>query len=223
MRERLRQPLPQFLSGKRVGDGGAGEPAQWQTNQPESVELRALQDVRHRGPLPDHHLGASRGRRRAQLRRDVMDGKLLRRGFTRIFNGSDPKSPLLAKDARNVAPSPITTGCDGGKTSCHGFARIFTDRIIEKTTLMRVNSRTASLIFIALTLSTLVLVQRAAPSIPSSGFPGIDQYRASRIAIYTDDFGELKRYRDADAALAPPTPHENRVVFLGASITDHWK
>ena len=67
------------------------------------------------------------------------------------------------------------------------------------------------------------LAQQSAPSIPSTGFPDLDQYRASRIAIYTDDFGELKRYREADATLAAPTPKENRVVFLGDSITDYWK
>jgi lysophospholipase L1-like esterase len=61
------------------------------------------------------------------------------------------------------------------------------------------------------------------PSIPSTGLPGLDQYRASRIAIYTDDFGELKRYREANAALAPPAAGENRVVFIGDSITDYWK
>ena len=65
--------------------------------------------------------------------------------------------------------------------------------------------------------------QQPAPSIPSTGVPGLDQYRASRIAIYTDDFGELARYRDADAALGPPAAGENRVVFLGDSITDYWK
>jgi lysophospholipase L1-like esterase len=65
--------------------------------------------------------------------------------------------------------------------------------------------------------------QQPAPSIPPTGFPALDQYRASRVAIYTDDFGELKRYRDADAALGPPAPGENRVVFLGDSITDYWK
>ena len=59
--------------------------------------------------------------------------------------------------------------------------------------------------------------------IPSTGFPELDEYRASRIAIYTDDFGELKRYRDADAALARPAANENRVVFIGDSITDYWK
>jgi len=62
-----------------------------------------------------------------------------------------------------------------------------------------------------------------APTIPSTGYPGLDQYRASRLAIYTDDFGELKRDRDADAALAAPSAAESRVVFIGDSITDYWK
>lgn len=60
------------------------------------------------------------------------------------------------------------------------------------------------------------------PGIPSTGFAGLDQYRASRIAIFTDDFGQLARYRDANAALKPPTSGENRVVFFGDSITDLW-
>src|SRR5258708_14733899 len=62
-------------------------------------------------------------------------------------------------------------------------------------------------------------VQPAPPSIPSTGFPGLDQYRASRIAIFTDDFGELARYRDANVALKPPAPAESGVVFFGDSIT----
>jgi len=64
--------------------------------------------------------------------------------------------------------------------------------------------------------------QPAPPPIPSTGFPGLDQYRASRIAVFTDDFGQLARYRDANAALKPPAPGENRVVFFGDSITDIW-
>jgi len=60
------------------------------------------------------------------------------------------------------------------------------------------------------------------PSIPTTGFAGLDQYRASRIAVFTDDFGQLARYRDADAALGAPTASENRVVFYGDSITDSW-
>jgi acyl-CoA thioesterase I len=61
------------------------------------------------------------------------------------------------------------------------------------------------------------------PTIPSTGYPGLDQYRASRLAIYADDFGEPKRYREADAALAASTPSDNRVIFIGDSITDYWK
>lgn len=61
-----------------------------------------------------------------------------------------------------------------------------------------------------------------APSIPSTGFPGLDQYRASRIAVFTDDYGELARYREADAKLGPPAAGENRIVFFGDSITDMW-
>lgn len=61
------------------------------------------------------------------------------------------------------------------------------------------------------------------PGIPSTGFAGLDQYRASRIAIFTDDYGQLQRYRDANTALPAPAAGENRVVFFGDSITDIWK
>jgi lysophospholipase L1-like esterase len=83
--------------------------------------------------------------------------------------------------------------------------------------------RTMSQLLFAILLSLPTLAQQLAPSIPSTGFGGLDQYRASRISIYTDDFGQLARYREADAALAPPLAGESRVVFLGDSITDYWK
>jgi lysophospholipase L1-like esterase len=70
-------------------------------------------------------------------------------------------------------------------------------------------------------LSVYALAQQ--PGIPSTGFAGLDQYRASRIAVFTDDFGQLARYRDANAALKTPAADENRVVFFGDSITDIWK
>jgi lysophospholipase L1-like esterase len=62
-----------------------------------------------------------------------------------------------------------------------------------------------------------------APAIPTTGFAGLDQYRASRIAVFTDDYGQLARYREANAALSAPAAVENRVVFFGDSITDIWK
>ena len=61
------------------------------------------------------------------------------------------------------------------------------------------------------------------PGIPTTGFAGLDQYRASRIAMFSDDFGQLGRYRDANAALRPPAAREKRVVFFGDSITDGWR
>ncbi|HTS08419.1 MAG TPA: SGNH/GDSL hydrolase family protein [Candidatus Eisenbacteria bacterium] len=82
----------------------------------------------------------------------------------------------------------------------------------------------AQLICFLVFLSCHAFPQQAAapPSIPTTGFAGLDQYRASRIAVFTDDFGQLARYRDADAALGSPTASENRVVFYGDSITDIW-
>jgi lysophospholipase L1-like esterase len=84
--------------------------------------------------------------------------------------------------------------------------------------------RLATLLFVIYALAISAMSQQAAqpPSIPSTGFPGLDQYRASRIAVYTDDFGQLERYRAADAALPAPAAGENRVVFFGDSITDIW-
>jgi acyl-CoA thioesterase I len=60
-------------------------------------------------------------------------------------------------------------------------------------------------------------------TLPTTGYPGLDKYRASRIAVYVNDYGQLARYRDADAALKPPASDEERVVFFGDSITDIWK
>ena len=68
-----------------------------------------------------------------------------------------------------------------------------------------------------------VASQAQRPAIPPTGYQGLDQYRASRIAIFTDDFGQLARYRDANASLKPPAANENRVIFFGDSITDIWK
>lgn len=37
-----------------------------------------------------------------------------------------------------------------------------------------------------------------------------------------NDFGELSKFRDENAALKPPAPGEKRVVFFGDSITIGW-
>jgi len=66
-------------------------------------------------------------------------------------------------------------------------------------------------------------VRAQQPAIPPTGYQGLDRYRASHIAIFADDFGQLARYRDANASLKPPAVGENRAVFFGDSITDLWR
>jgi lysophospholipase L1-like esterase len=80
-----------------------------------------------------------------------------------------------------------------------------------------------SLLHIALLLLLTLAAVAQQPAIPSTGHPGLDQYRASRIAVFADDFGQLSHYRGHNGSLrAMPLP-ENRVVFFGDSITDMWK
>ena len=43
-----------------------------------------------------------------------------------------------------------------------------------------------------------------------------------RVKVRLDDWPMLSRYRDANAAVAPPAAGEARVVFMGDSITDSW-
>jgi lysophospholipase L1-like esterase len=79
---------------------------------------------------------------------------------------------------------------------------------------------------LSLLLLAISATAQSAPqqvTLPTTGFAGLDKYRASKIATYTDDYGQLGRYRDANAALKPHVAGENRVVFFGDSITDIWK
>ena len=87
--------------------------------------------------------------------------------------------------------------------------------------------RSAVYVPLPLTLVLLYLVcasaQQASPAKPLTGAERLERWRQSRIAIYLNDFGELSRYRDANAALSPAAAGENRVVFFGDSITEGWK
>ena len=91
---------------------------------------------------------------------------------------------------------------------------------------MKMKFSTESLLrFILLfTFATFALAQQPAQPVPPQSHPlsSLARYRNSRISIYMNDFGELSRYRDANAALPPPVAGENRVVFFGDSITDMW-
>jgi lysophospholipase L1-like esterase len=71
--------------------------------------------------------------------------------------------------------------------------------------------------FLFLALSALAQQPTVSPE------AALNQWRASRAAALLNDFGELGRYRDDNAALKPGPAGENRVVFFGDSITDFWK
>jgi len=47
--------------------------------------------------------------------------------------------------------------------------------------------------------------------------------RLDRAEAKLKDWPNLARYHDANAKLAPPAKNEDRVVFMGDSITDGWK
>jgi lysophospholipase L1-like esterase len=72
-------------------------------------------------------------------------------------------------------------------------------------------NRMLALIALLLTGGTLVFAQAAKTDAA-----------AKRVSKISEDWPDLHRYQEADRELKPPTPDENRVVFMGDSITDFW-
>ena len=60
-----------------------------------------------------------------------------------------------------------------------------------------------------------------APALSPSGHPANAYWLAHDKQLLTD-FGWLARYKDADEKLGPPAPGQDRVVFMGDSITEGW-
>jgi len=85
--------------------------------------------------------------------------------------------------------------------------------------------RVAKEFAIVLALSACAHAQGFPPATPSQlerATEKLEAWRKGRIRVYMDDFGELKRYRAANAKLGAPAAGEKRVVFFGDSITDVW-
>ncbi len=62
----------------------------------------------------------------------------------------------------------------------------------------------------------------AAPAPLPSGHPN-NPYWAEHDRLLMVDFGWLAHFQEADAMLGAPKPGEDRVVFMGDSITEGWK
>lgn len=58
---------------------------------------------------------------------------------------------------------------------------------------------------------------------PSPGTFEAEKKRADQLESRYFNYANYARYRDANAKLAAPAKGENRVVFMGDSITDSWK
>jgi len=50
----------------------------------------------------------------------------------------------------------------------------------------------------------------------------LSQMMISKLQAQKREFANIKRYEEANSDLAPPSRNENRVVFMGNSITDSW-
>jgi lysophospholipase L1-like esterase len=62
---------------------------------------------------------------------------------------------------------------------------------------------------------------KAAPALTPSGHPQNDYWTAHDRQVLTD-FAWLAKFKEANAKVAPPAANENRVVFMGDSITEGW-
>jgi lysophospholipase L1-like esterase len=62
----------------------------------------------------------------------------------------------------------------------------------------------------------------ASPQTSPSGHPG-NAYWIAHDKQLLVDFGDLEHFKEADVKFGPPAPGENRVVFMGDSITAGWK
>ena len=78
------------------------------------------------------------------------------------------------------------------------------------------------LILLILTFAVSAFAQTPTPT-PTPDALTLEKQRADRLQSRLNDYAQLARYTKANAEVTPPTKDENRVVFMGDSITDSWK
>ena len=76
------------------------------------------------------------------------------------------------------------------------------------------------LILTILTTATLTAAQTPTPSPDALT---VEKQRADRLQTRLNEYANYGRYADANSKLSPPAKGEDRVVFMGDSITDGWK
>lgn len=69
-------------------------------------------------------------------------------------------------------------------------------------------------------MSTAAGAQQTAPPQPTA--EEIAKRRIAQDEKILNDWPNLQKYREANAKLSPPVKNENRVVFIGNSITEGW-
>jgi lysophospholipase L1-like esterase len=77
-------------------------------------------------------------------------------------------------------------------------------------------------ILVLLLLPTFAIAQQPTDDAVNA-VKNLEQYREGLIKQWMNDYGNLGRYREANSKLAPLSANEDRVVFMGDSITDIWK
>ncbi len=82
--------------------------------------------------------------------------------------------------------------------------------------------KTILLIFAVAALFSAAGAQTPTPT-PAPGTYEAEKLRADRLQARFNDYANLARFREANRQLAAPSKDENRVVFMGDSITAGWK
>jgi len=94
--------------------------------------------------------------------------------------------------------------------------------------MMRLNGCIAVWVLAAFAAGMMAIVLAAQTTGQGAGqsptpAPHTGPYWAQHDHQLATDFGDLARFQQADAALGAPAEGENRVVFMGDSITQGWK
>lgn len=90
--------------------------------------------------------------------------------------------------------------------------------------LTRRRTLTCILIFaITLIPTAVAFAQNEAKPAPCAPAPSKSAWEIEHERQLHEDWAQFERYRAANAKVAPPAADEQRVVFLGDSITDAWR